>query len=206
MNLDQVLSALTLGEELCNVGVTLADAAPPSTWPHTPVAPRVRPGYSFSAGHGSGYQCSPESLAHARTCYGLATAQQPRWCPILGVKRERPTTGICGEMRSALTAHDALTSAYVPHQVVIRTFAWFGTKRPPGQIRPPQPVSGGIGCCCRSPRIRRWPTDGQPRYAAGTSYSWRGAKDGGASTGKLQPRINACARRQGPRSGESSGE
>jgi hypothetical protein len=38
-----------------------------------------------------------------------------------------------GQMRSdavSLTAHSALTSAYINNQSVVRTFARFGTKRP----------------------------------------------------------------------------
>ena len=49
--------------------------------------------------------------------YTPATARQPQWCPILGAKRERPAARMCGQMRSALTAHSAPTSAYNSHQV-----------------------------------------------------------------------------------------
>jgi hypothetical protein len=52
----------------------------------------------------------------------LATPQlgKPRWCPILGAKRERPAPRICGQLRPTaviLTVHRALTSTYILHQV-----------------------------------------------------------------------------------------
>jgi len=42
----------------------------------------------------SGNGCNPES------CYAPIYRSAPRWCPILGAKRERPAARRCGQMRS----------------------------------------------------------------------------------------------------------
>ena len=54
------------------------------------------------------------------SCHAPLYRSAPWWCPILGAKRERPAACMCGQMRSdavSLTAHSALTSAYIRNQV-----------------------------------------------------------------------------------------
>jgi hypothetical protein len=112
------------------------------------------------------------------SCYAPAIRSAPRWCPILGAKRERPAARMWGQMRSdavSLTAHSALTSAYINNQSVVRTFARFGTKRPlvlpdlaagsverhrcltplahppPGRCRSLVPHTRHAGRCCAEP-------------------------------------------------------
>jgi hypothetical protein len=95
----------------------------------------------------------------------------------------------------SLTVYSALTSTYIPHQVRYSNVCVVRDEEASGSNPVTPASSAGVGCCCRSPRIRRWPTDGQPRYAAGHRAREEALGTAGPVQAKLQPRINACAKR-----------